>query len=374
MNSTVRTLAFLLLAASSGRSSLAAPVDLRQRTEERTRAAPDLDARFTSAKGWLGADGIYSVALPGNRTAWLFSDTWTGVLQDGKRTQTRMINNSVGVTEGTGPAHFYYPTDRAGQAASLFLPPDGRGWYWLWAGVPDGERLGLFAARVKKTDGGGAFGFALFGTALGEVANPQDAPTAWRVRWQDMPESWKPRVFWGSSALVRDGFTYVYGYAENGGKGFDFQRHMLLARVPSGKLADFAAWRFYGKGAWHAEPEQAEPLCPGVATEYSVTYLSARKRFLLVTHDLFLSPNIVARTAEQPWGPWSDKTLVYTCPEASAQRGVFCYAAKHQPVFSDDQTLAISYAANANDRSTVLNDPSLYVPRFIRVPIAGLFK
>jgi hypothetical protein len=76
-----------------------------------------------------------------------------------------MINNSVGVTEGTGPAHFYYPTDKDGQAAALFAPPDGRGWYWLWAGVPDGERLGLFAARVKKTDGGSAFGFALFGTA-----------------------------------------------------------------------------------------------------------------------------------------------------------------------------------------------------------------
>jgi hypothetical protein len=115
-----------------------------------------------------------------------------------------------------------------------------------------------------------------------------------------MPESWKPRVFWGSSALVHDGFTYVYGYAENGGKGLDFRRHMLLARAPRGKLADFTAWRFYGKGTWLAGPEQTGPLCPGIATEYSVTYLSARKRFLLVTHDLFLSPDIVARTAEYP--------------------------------------------------------------------------
>jgi len=64
-----------LLAASACLFALAGPVDQRQRAEERTRAAPDLDARFTSAKGWIGADGIYSVALPGNRTAWLFSDT-----------------------------------------------------------------------------------------------------------------------------------------------------------------------------------------------------------------------------------------------------------------------------------------------------------
>jgi hypothetical protein len=335
--------------------------------------APDLDARFTSAAGWLGADGIYSAALPGNRTAWLFSDTWTGVIRDGRRARPRMINNSVGITEGAGAARFFF-AEKGGQAETLFTPPDGRGWYWLWAGTMDGGHLGLFAARVEKAGGGGAFGFALFGTALGDVANPQDAPTAWRVRWRDVPDAWKPRAFWGSAALAHGGFTYVYGFAENGEKGLAFQRHMMLARAPSGQLADFSSWRFYGAGAWREAPAQAERLCPGVATEYSVTYLPSRKRFLFVSHDLFLSPQIVARTAETPWGPWSEKTDVYTCPEASSRRGVFCYAAKHQPLLGDDDTLVISYAANANDMNTVLDDPSLYVPRFIRVPVSAVVR
>ncbi len=336
--------------------------------------APDLDARFASSNGWLGADGIYSVALPGDRTAWLFSDTWTGVLKDGRRDQPRMINNSVGVTEGSGPARFFFPAGAEGKAATPFTPPDGRGWYWLWAGARDGQRLGLFAARVEKAGGGGAFGFALFGTALGIVENPQDAPAAWRARWRDLPAAWAPHLFWGSSALSHGGYIYVYGYTENKGKGLDFQRSMLVARAPAGQLDDFAAWRFYGKSAWHESAKEAEPSCPGVATEYSVTYIPARKRFLLITHDLFLSPKIIARTAETPWGPWSDKTEVYACPESSGARGIFCYAAKHQPVFSTDDTLAISYAANANDMGTVLNDLSLYVPRFIRVPFADVFK
>lgn len=337
-------------------------------------SAPDLDARFNSAAGWLGADGIYAAALPGNRTAWLFSDTWTGVIRDGRRTQPRMINNSVGITEGASPARFYCATEKDGTAATLFTPPDGRGWYWLWAGTMDSGRLCLFAARVEKAGGGGAFGFALFGTALGEVANPQDAPSAWRIQWRDVPKAWEPHVFWGSSTLAHGGYTYVYGFAENTGKGLDFQRHMLLARAPSGKLADFTAWRFYGKGAWREESGQADRLCPSVATEYSVTYIPSRKRFLLVTHDMFLSPKIVARTAENPWGPWSDKTDVFTCPEASSSRGVFCYAAKHQPVFSDGDTLVISYAANASDMNTVLSDPTLYVPRFIRVPLSAVMR
>ena len=248
--------------------------------------APDLDARFAFAEGWLGADGIYSVTLPRKRTVWLFSDTWLGVIKDGRRAPTDMINNSIGITEGSGPAHFYYRgTD--GQTAALFKPADGHGWFWLWAGVLDGRRLFLFATRVESAAGPGAFGFAHFGTALGEVENPRDKPTAWRVRWRDVPAAWEPRVFWGSSALAHDGFVYVFGFIENNKKGLESQRDMLVARAPSGELADFASWRFYGNGAWHADVRQAGLVCPGIATEYSVTYIPARRRFLLVTHDFF---------------------------------------------------------------------------------------
>ena len=336
--------------------------------------APDLDARFASTRGWLGADGIYSVGLPNNRTAWLFSDTWTGVIKDGRRASPRMINNSIGITEGSGLARFYYPTNSEGHAASLFTPPDGRGWLWPVAPVLENGVLRIFAWRIEKAGGGGAFGFTSFGTALAEVDNPAEAPVAWHTRWRDVPAPQTPATFWGSCALAHGGFTYLYGYADNGAKGVAFQRYMLLARAPYGKLGDFSAWRYYRSGEWATDACQAERLCPGVACEYSVTYIPSRKRFLLVTHDLFLSPKIVARTAEHPWGPWSDKTDVYTCPEAAASPGVFCYAAKHQPVFSTDDTLVISYAANGNDMRTVLNDPSLYVPRFIRVPLADIFR
>jgi hypothetical protein len=37
--------------------------------------APELDALFDRADGWIGADGAYSVALSPQRTLWLFSET-----------------------------------------------------------------------------------------------------------------------------------------------------------------------------------------------------------------------------------------------------------------------------------------------------------
>lgn len=365
---------FPSLLTSIRRSLIPACLLLSATATDAASPAPDLDARFASTEGWLGADGIYSVGLPNNLTAWIFSDTWTGIIKDGRRTQPRMINNSVGLTDGSGPARFFYPADANGKAASLFTPPDGRGWFWPVASVLDNGILRVFAWRIEKAGGGGAFGFKAFGTALAEIDNPADAPTSWRQRWRDVPAPQTPSLFWGSCALVRDGYTYLYGYTENGAKGLAFQRYMILARVPAGKLGVFAAWRYFAKGTWLADAAQAERLCPSVACEYTVTFIPSRKRFLLVTHDMFLSPKIVARTAENPWGPWSDKHELFTCPEAAAKPGVFCYAAKHQPVFSTDDTLVISYAANGNDMNTVLSDPSLYVPRFIRVPVSDIFR
>ncbi len=362
----------VILFSLVGAAGFGRPQKIPADVADAVRPAPDLDARFASTKGWIGADGIFSVTLADGRTVWLFSDTWIGDIKHGRRARADMINNSIGITKGPGAARFYYHRS-GGRVRSLFTPPDGRGWFWLWAGVVDEDRLFLFATRVESAEGSGAFGFVHFGTALGEVENPQDAPTAWRVRWRDVPKAWAPRVFWGSAALAHDGSVYVYGFLENGQKGLDFRRDMLIARAPSGRLADFASWRFYGGGAWHADVHQAGPDCPDIATEYSVTRVPGCSRFLLVTHDVFLSPTIVARTADDPWGPWSDKIEVYTCPEADPKRDTFCYAGKHQPVFSDGRTLVISYAANANDLATVANDPSLYRPRFIRVPVARIF-
>src|SRR5207244_1521048 len=47
-----------------------------------TQSAADLQQMFTAygntGEGWTGADGTYSVPLPDGRTAWLFSDTFLG--------------------------------------------------------------------------------------------------------------------------------------------------------------------------------------------------------------------------------------------------------------------------------------------------------
>src|SRR5215468_1196610 len=115
--------------------------------------APDLEALFQRADGWIGADGAYSVALSSKRTLWLFSDTWVGKVRDGRRTDATIVNNSVAVQEGSGGrAAFTIARGPDGKPAALFVPPDGHAWFWLQAGVADRGRLSLFLNQVEKTD------------------------------------------------------------------------------------------------------------------------------------------------------------------------------------------------------------------------------
>src|SRR5262245_60263784 len=90
--------------------------------------APDLDALFDRADGWIGSDGAYSVALSPKRIIWLFSDTWVGKIRHSGRTDATIVNNSVGVQGGVGERVTYsIARGPDGKAVALIVPSDGRG-------------------------------------------------------------------------------------------------------------------------------------------------------------------------------------------------------------------------------------------------------
>lgn len=333
--------------------------------------APELDALFEQADGWIGADGAFSVAFSPKRTLWLFSDTWVGKVRDGRRTDATMVNNSVGVQEGAG-GRLNYSVGRGpdGKPASLIVPADGRGWFWLQAGAADRGRLTLFFNQVQKTDEKSVFGFRSVGLWLGTVADADKAPESWRVEQVKMPNAVFSKdhiLAWGAAVLRVGDDLYVYGADERRGKG-PLERQMVVARVPVAAVGNFAAWRYFCDGAWGEDFRSVSPLAGDVATEYSVTPFG--KRYLAVYTERGLSPRIVGRTADQPWGPWSAPFLLYECPEMSRDKKLFCYAAKAHPALSSDRDLVVSYVVNSFDFWQVAREAKLYWPRFVRVTFA----
>jgi hypothetical protein len=281
-----------------------------------------------------------------------------------------IVNNSVGVQDEPG-GRVSYSIGRGadGKPLALIVPSDGRGWFWLQAGVASQGRLWLFLNQCEKTNDKSVFDFRSIGGWLGMVANADQPPESWRVGQSKLPNtifSEKRTLAWGAAILQVEDDLYVYGIDERRAEGSP-NRQMVVARVPAESVANFTAWRYFHDGLWDKDFHNASPLAGGIASEYSVTRFGAR--YLAVYTEVGLSPRIMGRTADRPWGPWSAPTLLYECPDVAQDKKLFCYAAKAHPALSSGTVLVVSYVVNSFDFWQVARDANLYWPRFVRVKL-----
>jgi hypothetical protein len=336
------------------------------------RAAPEMDALFQQTNGWIGGDGAYSVALTPERTLWLFSDTWVGNVREGKRTNVTMVNNTLALQDGRGAEaklQFIVRRDADNKPVAFVTPEDKHGWFWLQAGACIDKHLFLFLTQIEKTDDSGVFGFRQMGQSLGIVTNPLAPPLEWRVEQHKLPctefTSERHKTF-GAATLVSSGYLYIYGTDEDIRPG-KLERYLTVARVPTNHVTDFSMWRYYADGQWDVDYRKATRIAENLASECSVSFLPKLGKYVLVYTERGLSPKIQVRASATPWGEWSAPETVYECPEMLKDKRVFCYAAKAHPEIDDG--LIITYAANSYDVRQVLDDASLYWPRFVRVPL-----
>jgi hypothetical protein len=337
-------------------------------------ALPQYNALFSNEDGWTGADGAYSIALDPYTIAWFFGDTWIGQIKNGRHVNANLVNNSVAIQHGRSPVEaemdFHFGRAGDGSPAALMRPADGRGWFWLFDGVLTAEGLYLFLIQVERTAGNAVFDFKVIGNWLGHVENSADSPSAWRLRQSRIPWSKfsaSESILWGSAVLQVDNVLYIYGTTEDTGST-DREKHMILARVPVSRVADYSRWRFYAHGQWVSDFRQASPLGANMPQEYSVSYLTVLKQYAAVYSQDGLSKNIMVRLSPGPQGPWSDPIWLYQCPEAEWDNSIFCYAAKAHAILSQTpDELIITYIANSVDFNKAANDARLYRPRFLRV-------
>jgi hypothetical protein len=235
-----------------------------------------------------------------------------------------------------------------------------------------GKTLCLFFNQVVTTNTG--LGFAGAGSWLLTVENPDGPPAQWRIEQVQIPFYHHGKMgdmYFGSGNVIEGEFVYVYGLRESWWRG-PGGRDLLVARVPREALlrADFTAWRFYDGKGWSADVEQAAPLCNEVASELSVSWLPALKSYVCVYSRFGNSPEIHARFAPRPEGPWSAPRVLHTARDESWDKGSFYYAAKaHPELAGQDSELIITYATNNMDLGTVARDLRLYWPRFVRVTL-----
>jgi hypothetical protein len=300
----------------------------------------------------------------------LFSDTWVGKIRDGRRTDATIVNNTVGVQSGSAERVTFSIAEEAdGKPAALIRPDDGRGWFWLQAGQADQNRLLLFLNQVEKTGAENVFGFRSIGLWLGTVINAEQPPEMWKVEQVKMPNavfSDDRMLAWGAAVLRVGDELYVYGTDEQRGTERS-NRHMVVAKAPIKSMDTFSDWRYFSNGGWGTDFQKAGPLAGEMASEYSVTPFGTG--YIAIYTERGLSPRIMGRMADCPWGPWSAPAVLYECPEMNRDRNLFCYAAKAHPSLSSGQELVVSYVVNSFDFWQVARQAELYWPRFVRVTL-----
>jgi hypothetical protein len=341
------------------------------------KAAPEWDALFQRNSGWVGADGSYSIPLTKDTTLWLFSDTLVGKVKDGKRIETSMINNSIALQRGTNQPEFFYSTNSEGKPASFITPQEGpKGdYFWLAHGVRTARELYFFLQRVVTVEPGTPFGFKAVDGWLAQVVNPDDSPPQWHITQTKVPFtkfSPKGALSFGGAVLPKGEFVYIFGgdsrSETNKGRR---SNGLVLARAPAEGFGDFAKWQFLADGEWQGDSEKVTAVFPNVGSEFSVSWLPARKAYAVV-YSQGIGGKILIRLAPDLAGPWGEALEVFRCPEMDWPSKAFCYAAKaHPELTSAPDELLITYAANSWDFWNLFKDARLYWPRFVRVKLGS---
>jgi len=343
---------------------------------------PKYNRLFYNQKGWIGADGSYSVKLSNNTTIWLYGDTLIGNIINDKRQITTMINNSIALQYGKNPltadVKFFWKTTQDGKAMSFVVPTDNSGWFWPCDGIVIENKLYIFFAQIITKDDEkdehpvSPFEFKVIGTWLVEIENPLDNPVVWQIKQHKIPWgrfSANSNMFFGSALLKDKDSVYIYGYNENQTQEAN-ERNMTVARVPANKMTDFAQWRFFDGTDWQTDITRITNLFSGIATEYSISYQPATKQYIAIYSENGMSRNIIVRFSPTPIGPWSEPCKLYEYSECNWHQNYFCYAAKGHPAISTkDNEIIITYACNSMNPYQLSQDTRIYWPRFLNVNI-----
>ena len=324
---------------------------------------PDADELFRSDPRWLGGDAAFSIPLGGDRTLWLFGDSFVGEGRSRDRREATFVRNTAAIQTGLDPAsgRIEFAWREVDGRPSAFLPADGEIWRWPSHGIVLEGELTLFAWRMERVDDT-SFGFRAVGWDAFRVAEPTAPIGDWRL--EPLAGFTTPfSVILGVAVLEVEGHVHAYAVQEPG------NHDVCLLRWTRDDFLRGTLTRpeWYGPSGWfpHVRLEGAPPaVIENAHTEFSV-HRAPDGRYVQVQSEGFGASRVVARTAPRPEGPWSSPVELTVPPESSLE-GVLVYAGKAHPEL-DGAPLVVTYATNAAELERLVTDDALYYPRFLRL-------
>lgn len=337
---------------------------------------PEIGRCFREGKdGWLGGDCAFSLPLGNDRFLWLFGDSFIQDRGQFSRDGAVFINNSIAIQQGNladnDSLHFYW-NKRDGQHRAFFINDNEPGFLWPLSAILIRGKLFVFCVRIQIVDPDNVFGFRQIGNEIFCVDNPDDAPNRWNMTAHKLPFLRQLGSF-GSNFFINHDYVYIYGYRNVKSGWDDAIINLIIARIKNELAHDISNqshWEFLdgAGGIWHRDIHQVKPVIEHFTTEFSVTFVPAIGKYVLVANAWKHPHPITVRWADTPFGPFSEPKVVYHCPEIDWSPNYFCYAAKaHLELAEADDELIVSYMTNSKAMQEVFEDLRIYFPRFLKI-------
>jgi hypothetical protein len=307
--------------------------------------------------GWIAGDATFSIALPEQKTLWLFGDSFIGTVKPDNSIATgaKMIRNCAVLQDGDSMTALFGGTLQ-NPKSFVSSSDDNADWYWPEHGLLENDTLKIFFSEFVLASGPAGFNFKYKALNLASFTYPDIK----LVDFKKLPYYDFNGVCYGNSVLVENGYTYIYGRKES-----DTVNHIPyphIARVAEGNI--MAPWEFYNGSSWSTDPNETQKISVvAVSQQYGVFKLN--NKYIVINQEIWFSTKIYSYTSNFPQGPWSNKVLVYNTPILF--KNTFTYNAFPHPQFNEDGKLLISYNSNGNF-ADIFKNVEVYRPRFIRIP------
>jgi len=308
-----------------------------------------------------GGDGTYSIVLPDGRSLFLMGDSYTGPVTHGSRSLSDHMFRNAYILYDQGSVKALI--DANGENSSAAVPPgvtnEHEKWYWPGHGFARGNRLYVFQTLMYQGEPG-MWGFRYQTTDILEYSLPDITLKSTKT----IPFEGSSDIHFGVAVL--DDRDYIYIYAQvDVDNGWNPVSEALVARTTIDRL--YTDWEYYDGASWSHRASDAVSMegltTVPVSSQFNVFKL--KDTYVLLTQSKqFNSGEIYTFIADQPQGPWYNKTLIHQIEEQGDPK-VFTYNAMAHPQFEQDGKILISYNVNHEDFVQQHEDVSTYRPRFL---------
>lgn len=317
--------------------------------------------------GITGADGTISVPFPDGSSLFMMGDSFLGKVVDNQRDpKTKMINNTFILVNSKKTDSKSIFEGEYNEPESLIVPSEEGTFYWPGHGFVRDGVFHFFMSKFEKSSGiENIWGFRFLGTNYFQYTSDGFK----KIATEPFIYTEKNLVHWGHA--VYDAGKYIYIYGSRVEKDSIARAHVCRTVVTKENHLDLSKVEFFDCKKWSGNPTDSEPMLgtsSNISEQFSV--FKYKEKFILLSQQRGIGAGeIYTYTSDSPFGPWSNKKMIYCTNESQQDKDIITYNAMAHPQYIDNDELLICYNINSLKVPKIFTNVNLYRPVFLRVPM-----